>query len=98
MNAPQIVTPKAAPNDAQKDASMRKQKEMMAAHYDRITSAPETGAKICSTFVPGNLNELIMCFDLVNNLPEVNAIQSGLRRMSGWKPRRSAIPRTCALM
>jgi benzoyl-CoA reductase subunit B len=83
MNAPQIVTPKAAPNDAQKDASMRKQKEMMAAHYDRITSAPETGAKICSTFVPGNLNELIMCFDLVNNLPEVNAIQSGLRRMSG---------------
>jgi benzoyl-CoA reductase subunit B len=24
-----------------------------------------------------------MCFDLVNNLPEVNAIQSGLRRVSG---------------
>jgi len=33
--------------------------------------------------VPGNLNELLMCFDLVNNLPEVNAIQSGLRRQSG---------------
>ncbi len=54
----------------------------MAAHYDRLTSAPETGAKVCSTFVPGNLNELIMCFDLLNNLPEVNAIQSGLRRQS----------------
>ena len=74
---------KAAPTNVEKDASMQKQKDMMQAHYDRITSAPETGAKICSTFVPGNLNELIGCFDLLNNLPEVNAIQSGLRRTSG---------------
>jgi len=69
--------------DVEKDASMRKQKAMMAAHYDRLTSAPETGEKVCDTFVPGNLNELIRCFDLVNNLPEVNAIQSGLRKLSG---------------
>jgi len=69
--------------DVEKDASMRKQKAMMAAHYDRLTSVPETGEKVCDTFVPGNLNELIRCFDLVNNLPEVNAIQSGLRRLSG---------------
>ncbi|MDH4108723.1 MAG: benzoyl-CoA reductase subunit B [Gammaproteobacteria bacterium] len=72
-----------AAKDVEKDASMRKQKAMMAAHYDRLTSAPETGEKVCDTFVPGNLNELIRCFDLVNNLPEVNAIQSGLRRLSG---------------
>jgi benzoyl-CoA reductase subunit B len=79
-----IVTPKAAPaKDVEKDASMQKQKEMMAAHYDRLTSSSETGAKVCNTFVPGNLNELIMCFDLLNNLPEINAIQSGLRRQSG---------------
>ena len=83
MTATKIVTPKAAVKDVEKDASMAKQKEMMAAHYDRLTAAPETGAKVCCTFVPGNLNELIMCFDLVNNLPEVNAIQSGLRRLSG---------------
>ena len=83
MTATKIVTPKAAAKDVEKDASMRKQKEMMAAHYDRLTAAPETGAKVCCTFVPGNLNELIMCFDLLNNLPEVNAIQSGLRRVSG---------------
>ncbi len=69
--------------EAEKDASMLKQKAMMAAHYDRLADAPETGAKVCSTFVPGNLNELVMCFDLINNLPEVNAIQSGLRRKSG---------------
>ena len=78
-----IVTPKGAPRAVIKDASMTKQKAMMAAHYDRLTSAPETGEKVAATFVPGNLNELIMCFDLVNNLPEVNAIQSGLRRVSG---------------
>jgi benzoyl-CoA reductase subunit B len=67
----------------QKDASMRKQKAMMAAHYDRLTAAPQSGEKVCSTFVPGNLNELIECFGLVNNLPEINAIQNGLRRVSG---------------
>ncbi|MFQ5623132.1 MAG: benzoyl-CoA reductase subunit B [Paracoccaceae bacterium] len=74
---------KAPPAEVVKDASMLKQKEMMAAHYDRLSSARETGEKVASTFVPGNLNELLMCFDLVNNLPEVNAIQSGLRRQSG---------------
>jgi benzoyl-CoA reductase subunit B len=62
---------------------MQKQKAMMAAHYDRLTDAPQSGAKVCSTFVPGNLNELISCFGLLNNLPEVNAIQNGLRRVSG---------------
>jgi benzoyl-CoA reductase subunit B len=82
MTAP-TVTPKPPVKEAEKDASMQKQKEMMAGHYDRLTSAHETGAKVCDTFVPGNLNELIMCFDLLNNLPEVNAIQNGLRRLSG---------------
>jgi benzoyl-CoA reductase subunit B len=79
-----IVTPKAAPaKEVEKDASMQKQKDMMAAHYDRLTDSAQTGKKVCNTFVPGNLNELIMCFDLLNNLPEINAIQSGLRRQSG---------------
>ncbi len=79
-----INTPRPAPaKEVEKDASMVKQKEMMATHYDRLTGAPERGEKVVSTFVPGNLNELIMCFGLVNNLPEVNAIQSGLRRQSG---------------
>jgi benzoyl-CoA reductase subunit B len=78
-----IATTKGKTADVEKDASMRKQKEMMAVHYDRLTAVPQTGEKVCSTFVPGNLNELIGCFDLVNNLPEVNAIQNGLRRTSG---------------
>jgi benzoyl-CoA reductase subunit B len=79
-----ITTPKSAPaKSVVKDDSMVKQKEMMATHFDRLTSVPETRRKVASTFVPGNLNELIMCFDLLNNLPEINAIQSGLRRQSG---------------
>ena len=75
--------PKSPATDVQKDGSMLKQKEMMARHYERLSDAKENGEKVASTFVPGNLNELLMCFDLVNNLPEVNAIQSGLRRQSG---------------
>ncbi len=46
---------------------------MISRNYDRITGGQD---KVCSTFVPGNLNELIMCFDLANNLPEINAIQN----------------------
>ena len=78
-----VTTSQATPTEVIKDASMIKQKEMMAAHYGRLSSAKENRAKVASTFVPGNLNELLMCFDLVNNLPEVNAIQAGLRRKSG---------------
>ena len=78
-----FVTPKTKAKEVNKDASMLKQKQMMAAHYDRLTNAPESGEKVASTFVQGNLNELLMCFGLVNNLPEVNAIQNGLRRTSG---------------
>jgi benzoyl-CoA reductase subunit B len=78
-----ITRPKALPVEVIRDASMAKQKEMLARHYDRLADAPVTGEKVASTFVPGNLNELILCFDMVNNLPEVNAIQSGLRKQSG---------------
>ncbi len=63
-----------------KEPSMLLQKDMIASNYERLTSGKE---KIVSTFVPGNLNELIMCFDMVNNLPEINAIQNGMRKQSG---------------
>lgn len=77
------IAPAKAPPEALKDESMLQQKAMMAEHYDRLTSATENNKKVCATFVPGNLNELIMCFDMLNNLPEVNAIQNGLRKKSG---------------
>jgi hypothetical protein len=33
--------------------------------------------------VPGNLNELLMCFDFARSLPETNALQNGMRKKSG---------------
>jgi benzoyl-CoA reductase subunit B len=63
-----------------KSDSQLKQKEMIAGNYDRITSG---GCKVSSTFVPGNLNELLMCFGIANNLPEINAIQNAMRKRSG---------------
>jgi benzoyl-CoA reductase subunit B len=66
-----------------KELSMLKQKEMIAANYELLATAKEAGRKVASTFVPGNLNELIMCFDVVNNLPEINAIQNGMRKKTG---------------
>jgi len=71
------------PQEIVKEPSMVMQKELIAGNYELLTSAPETGRKVCSTFVPGNLNELIKCFDMVNNLPEVNAINNGMRKKSG---------------
>ena len=77
------MTTKPEKPEVVKEPSMLKQKAMIAENYDKLTSAPETGRKVVSTYVPGNLNELIMCFDMLNNLPEINAIQNGLRKKSG---------------
>jgi benzoyl-CoA reductase subunit B len=69
--------------DIAKEPSMIKQKEMIAGNYDRLAHARENGEKVVSTFVPGNLNELILSFDLANNLPEINALQNAMRKKSG---------------
>ncbi|MCF6196766.1 MAG: benzoyl-CoA reductase subunit B [Emcibacter sp.] len=69
--------------DVQKDASMAKQKAMIDGNFDRLGNVKNSGEKVSYTFVPGNLNELIMCFDMVGNYPEINAIQNGLRKKSG---------------
>ncbi|PCJ34257.1 MAG: benzoyl-CoA reductase subunit B, partial [Alphaproteobacteria bacterium] len=79
MSAPQ----RKPSTDVQKDASMAKQKAMIDSNFDRLGNVKNTGEKVSYTFVPGNLNELIMCFDMVGNYPEINAIQNGLRKKSG---------------
>jgi len=66
-----------------KDSSMLLQKSMIAENYAALTNTHETGKKVSATFVPGNLNELVMCFDMLNNLPEINAINNGMRKKSG---------------
>jgi benzoyl-CoA reductase subunit B len=65
-----------------KDASMVLQKKMIGDHFDRLEKAPETGEKVVYTFVPGNLTELIRSFGALPLLPEINALQSGMRKKS----------------
>jgi benzoyl-CoA reductase subunit B len=65
-----------------KDTSQLRQKKMIADHYHRLAVAPETGDKSAYTFVPGNVTELLLSFDLLPVLPEINALQSGMRGKS----------------
>ncbi len=66
----------------QKDLSMDLQKQMIADHYLALQNAKADGRKSVYTFVPGNLTELIRSFDLLPVLPEINALQSGMRGLS----------------
>ncbi len=65
-----------------KDLSQERQKRMIAEHFKKLARAPETGHKTAYTFVPGNLVELLQVFDLLPVLPEINALQSGMRGKS----------------
>ncbi len=68
----------------QKEESMILQKEMIEGHFRALDKAPETGKKAVYTFVPGNLNELIRCFDnLLPVHPEINALQNAMRKRTG---------------
>jgi benzoyl-CoA reductase subunit B len=66
-----------------KEKSMILQKEMIANLFNDLSSAKETGKKVVYTFVPGNLSELIHAFDMLPVYPEINALQSGMRKLSG---------------
>ena len=69
--------------DVNKERSMVLQKEIVGGHYDALARAREEGRKVVYTFVPGNLTELLRSFDLLPVLPEINALQSGMRKLSG---------------
>lgn len=68
--------------EVKKDASMIMQKEMLADYYEELANAPRTGKKVCYTFVPGNLTELMLSFDFIPVYPEINALQAGMRKLS----------------
>ncbi|MCL4367894.1 MAG: benzoyl-CoA reductase subunit B [Actinobacteria bacterium] len=65
-----------------KDAAMLAEKDLMAGYLHRLNTAQENGKKVCYTFVPGNLIELLHCFDVVPVFPEVLGLQMGMRRSS----------------
>jgi benzoyl-CoA reductase subunit B len=66
-----------------KEKSMVIQKEMIANLFKELSTAKETGKKVVYTFVPGNISELILSFDMLPVYPEINALQSGMRKKSG---------------
>ena len=77
------TTPTAvAATDVSKDRSQARQKRMIAEHFDKLEHAKETGKKVVYTFVPGNLTELIDALGMLPVLPEINALQSGMRKRS----------------
>ncbi len=69
--------------NVEKDRSQVRQKQMIANHFERLSRAKEEGKKVVYTFVPGNLTELLGALDLLPVLPEINALQSGMRKKSG---------------
>lgn len=85
---PQSTTPTApppaakSPKDAQKDFAMVRQKELIQAHFEKLRHARQNGHKVVYTFVPGNLVELLLSFDLVPAYPEIHALQAGMRQAS----------------
>jgi benzoyl-CoA reductase subunit B len=66
-----------------KERSMIIQKEMITQHFKELSTAKETGRKVVYTFVPGNISELILSFNMLPVYPELNALQSGMRKKSG---------------
>ncbi|OGU60495.1 MAG: benzoyl-CoA reductase subunit B [Ignavibacteria bacterium GWF2_33_9] len=69
--------------EVKKEKSMVIQKEMIANLFKELSNARETGKKVVYTFVPGNISELILSFDMLPVYPEINALQSGMRKKSG---------------
>jgi benzoyl-CoA reductase subunit B len=65
-----------------KDTSQLRQKAMIGGHFQALERAPQEGKKVVYTFVPGNLTELITSLGMLPVLPEINALQSGMRKAS----------------
>src|SRR5690606_32792140 len=58
----------------QKEDAMWLQKELINKNYHELAAARANNRKVSATFVLGNLNELLMCFDFARSLPETNAL------------------------
>ena len=72
-----------ANREVKKEKSMVIQKEMVGKLFKDLSNAKESGKKVVYTFIPGNLSELILAFDMLPVYPEINALQSGMRKRSG---------------
>lgn len=59
------------------------QKKLLTEWYERLQSAHDDGRKVAYLFVPGNIAEFLRVFDFELVFPEINALQCGVRKISG---------------
>ena len=64
------------------ESSRSLQRKIMAGYFDALSNAGKEGKKVVYTFVPGNLTELLLAFDVVPVYPEINALQMAMRNKS----------------
>ena len=67
--------------DLGKDEAMIRQKEVMDLYLEKLHHAREEGKKVCYTFIPGNLVEILHCFDVIPVFPEGLGLQMGMRKI-----------------
>lgn len=57
-------------------------KRLFREWFDRLSAAPAHGEKSAYVFVMGSLVELLGCFDLHTIFPEINSLQTAVRKQS----------------
>ncbi|MBI4416343.1 MAG: 2-hydroxyacyl-CoA dehydratase [Euryarchaeota archaeon] len=65
------------------DAGKALQKRLLGEYYQSLGDAGRSGQKVAYLFVPGNVVELLRCFDMLPVYPEINALQCGIKKMAG---------------
>jgi benzoyl-CoA reductase subunit B len=66
-----------------KDVARNSQKDLLTGWYERITNAREDGRPLAYVFIQANICELLRSFGFEVVLPEINAVQCGIRKVSG---------------
>lgn len=57
--------------------------ELFRSWFSELTETAETGGQSAYVFVMGSLNEILKTFDLPVVFPEINSLQTAVRRVSG---------------
>ena len=65
------------------DAGKALQKQLLAEYYHSLSDEGRNGRKVAYLFVPGNVIELVRCFDMLPVYPEINALQCGIKKVAG---------------
>ncbi len=58
-------------------------KRLFREWFERIDGAAQTGDRVAYVFVMGSLVEVLRCFDFLTVFPEINSLQTAVRKRSG---------------